>query len=174
MLKNLASICAALIIAAGLFSSSAQAQRGQGSSGGGHVGGGGGHVGGGGGHVGGAGMGGVSGARVGGFGGGRIGGPGPASRGNAYSGAGRYPQQVYRHDGRRHRRHWDGHRYRYRYGYYYGGFWPYWDWGWSEWPYYYDDSNYDSAVAYCIRHFKSYDPVSRTYLGYDGHRHSCP
>lgn len=28
--------------------------------------------------------------------------------------------------------------------------------------------------AYCIRRFKSYDPASGTYLGYDGLRHSCP
>ena len=31
-----------------------------------------------------------------------------------------------------------------------------------------------SAVAYCARRFKSYDPASGTYLGYDGLRHSCP
>ena len=31
-----------------------------------------------------------------------------------------------------------------------------------------------SAVAYCEAHFKSYDPASGTYLGYDGIRHSCP
>ena len=29
-------------------------------------------------------------------------------------------------------------------------------------------------VAYCARRFKSYDPASGTYLGYDGLRHSCP
>lgn len=28
--------------------------------------------------------------------------------------------------------------------------------------------------AYCIRRFKSYDPASGTYLGYDGLRHPCP
>lgn len=33
---------------------------------------------------------------------------------------------------------------------------------------------YDSAMAYCMRRFRSYDPYSRTYLGYDGYRHSCP
>jgi hypothetical protein len=32
----------------------------------------------------------------------------------------------------------------------------------------------DSAVAYCERHYRSYDPASGTYLGYDGHRHPCP
>jgi hypothetical protein len=31
-----------------------------------------------------------------------------------------------------------------------------------------------SAVAYCEQRFRSYDPVSGTYLGYDGYRHPCP
>ena len=52
--------------------------------------------------------------------------------------------------------------------YYYGG------------PYYYPDADYAyepvpaEAVAYCMRRFKSYDPGSGTYLGYDGYRHPCP
>jgi hypothetical protein len=29
-------------------------------------------------------------------------------------------------------------------------------------------------VAYCQAHFRSYDPSSGTYLGYDGMRHPCP
>ena len=29
-------------------------------------------------------------------------------------------------------------------------------------------------VAYCMSRFKSYDPASGTYLGYDGYRHPCP
>ena len=33
---------------------------------------------------------------------------------------------------------------------------------------------YGGSVAYCMRRFKSYDPVSMTYLGYDGYRHPCP
>ena len=32
----------------------------------------------------------------------------------------------------------------------------------------------DAAIAYCMRRFKSYDPYSMTYLGYDGFRHRCP
>lgn len=36
-------------------------------------------------------------------------------------------------------------------------------------PYYYDD-----AISYCMNRFRSYDPYSRTYLGYDGYRHPCP
>ena len=30
------------------------------------------------------------------------------------------------------------------------------------------------AVAYCGQRFRSYDPYSSTYLGYDGLRHPCP
>jgi hypothetical protein len=30
------------------------------------------------------------------------------------------------------------------------------------------------AVAYCMQRFRSYDPGSGTYLGYDGARHPCP
>ena len=32
----------------------------------------------------------------------------------------------------------------------------------------------DDAVAYCQQRFRSYDPRSGTYLGYDGLRHPCP
>ncbi len=32
----------------------------------------------------------------------------------------------------------------------------------------------DDGVAYCMQTYKSYDPQSGTYLGYDGVRHSCP
>ncbi len=38
-------------------------------------------------------------------------------------------------------------------------------------PYYYDR---DDAVQYCLSRFRSYDPYSGTYLGYDGYRHPCP
>ena len=49
-------------------------------------------------------------------------------------------------------------------------------------PYYYDygyayaPAPYygSSAVSYCMSRFKSYDPGSGTYLGYDGYRHPCP
>lgn len=30
------------------------------------------------------------------------------------------------------------------------------------------------AHAYCAQRFRSYDPRSGTYLGYDGYRHPCP
>lgn len=32
----------------------------------------------------------------------------------------------------------------------------------------------DDAVAYCMSRYKSYDPRSGTFLGYDGYRHPCP
>ncbi len=49
-------------------------------------------------------------------------------------------------------------------------------------PYYgYDGPYYDApgygggnSVAYCMQRFRSYDPGSGTYLGFDGYRHSCP
>jgi hypothetical protein len=30
------------------------------------------------------------------------------------------------------------------------------------------------AVAYCMSRYRSYDPASGTFLGYDGLRHPCP
>jgi hypothetical protein len=32
----------------------------------------------------------------------------------------------------------------------------------------------DDQVAYCMQRFKSYDPRSGTYVGFDGQRHPCP
>jgi hypothetical protein len=32
----------------------------------------------------------------------------------------------------------------------------------------------DDAVGYCMQRYRSYDPASGTYLGYDGYRHPCP
>jgi len=32
----------------------------------------------------------------------------------------------------------------------------------------------DDAAGYCAARFRSYDPASGTYLGYDGLRHPCP
>ncbi|MCG2632095.1 BA14K family protein [Bradyrhizobium sp. WYCCWR 13023] len=52
---------------------------------------------------------------------------------------------------------------------------------------YYDDGYYDDSAsvavvpdtggdssAYCAQRYRSYDPASGTYLGYDGLRHPCP
>jgi hypothetical protein len=32
----------------------------------------------------------------------------------------------------------------------------------------------DQDIAYCAQRYRSYDPASGTYLGYDGLRHPCP
>ena len=40
--------------------------------------------------------------------------------------------------------------------------------------YYYDGPPPGDAGAYCMDRYKSYDPRSGTYLGYDGFRHPCP
>jgi hypothetical protein len=52
---------------------------------------------------------------------------------------------------------------------------------------YYDDGYYDTGAtvavvpggagadaSYCAQRYRSYDPASGTYLGYDGQRHPCP
>ena len=34
--------------------------------------------------------------------------------------------------------------------------------------------NNGDSIAYCEQTYRSYDPASGTYLGYDGFRHRCP
>lgn len=61
---------------------------------------------------------------------------------------------------------------------------PYGYYGYGYGPYYSGPTVYDEgpvyaapggdAEAYCMQRFKSYDPSSGTYLGYDGRRHPCP
>lgn len=92
---------------------------------------------------------------------------------------------------------WNGRPWRHRHS----GFWPgfaagaaigglgsyaYYGGGYYDDPYYYGDSYYDEptvavvpdsggdSVAYCAQRYRSYDPASGTYLGYDGLRHPCP
>jgi hypothetical protein len=63
---------------------------------------------------------------------------------------------------------------------YYGG--PSYDSYYYGDDYYYDDSPAVAVVpdtrgdsaAYCAQRYRSYDPASGTYLGYDGLRHPCP
>jgi hypothetical protein len=43
--------------------------------------------------------------------------------------------------------------------------------GFAPRPYY--PEYYNSQQAYCMSRFRSYDPYSRTYLGFDGYRHYC-
>jgi len=65
------------------------------------------------------------------------------------------------------------------------GFGPsYYDYGYDYGYYPYDDDAYayvapgpaveGDSVAYCQQRFRSYDPSTGTYLGYDGLRHPCP
>ena len=37
-----------------------------------------------------------------------------------------------------------------------------------------DPGGGDGSVAYCMQTYRSYDPQSGTYVGYDGLRHPCP
>jgi BA14K-like protein len=161
MLKNIASIGAALILAAAAFSGSAQAQRNAAARQAGP---------------------GVS-ARAGGgahFRGGRSGG------GTHFSGArrGGTPFAGARSGGAHFRApHYAGRSYGYRgrgwaglgYGAVLGGLLlaPY-ALGPGYYSYYYDELPPDDAVAYCIQRFKSYDLRTGTYLGFDGYRHPCP
>ena len=69
---------------------------------------------------------------------------------------------------------------------YYGGPDYYYDPGYGET--YYDNGTYDDGTtvavvpvapgggdaAYCAQRYRSYDPASATYLGFDGLRHTCP
>lgn len=84
--------------------------------------------------------------------------------------------------------HYHGPRYHYRYpgyNYYHGGFWypfPWWTiggyglgygYGWYDNGYYRPRSRVSSHVAWCLNRYRSYDPRSNTYMGYDGRRHIC-
>jgi len=73
----------------------------------------------------------------------------------------------------RYSRHYYGHRYRHRhhgYNYFYGGFWyanPWWLYD------SYESYNGGGHVQWCLNRYRSYDPGTDTYLGYDGLRHYC-
>ena len=64
---------------------------------------------------------------------------------------------------------WSG--YDYDYGYY--GSPGYYTYGYAAPPPYVTVEP-QRDVGYCMQRFKSYDPASGTYLGYDGARHPCP
>jgi BA14K-like protein len=55
-------------------------------------------------------------------------------------------------------------------GYDYGGYGP----GYDDNSYAYTAGPATADSGYCIQRYKSYDPASGTYLGYDGQRHPCP
>jgi len=57
--------------------------------------------------------------------------------------------------------------------YYYGG--PYYYGAPYYGPGYYPAPGYEGdGAAYCARRYRSYDPATGTFLGYDGVRHPCP
>jgi BA14K-like protein len=91
---------------------------------------------------------------------------------------------------------WWGPGYGYGYGYGYDGYYPSYayDPGYVTGPAYAYAPDYDQSYAYgagptyarpayaapgrddayCAQRYRSYDPASGTYLGFDGVRHSCP
>lgn len=86
----------------------------------------------------------------------------------------------YRYWGGNRHRYWDGGR-RYRgpgsgmylgFGFapYYDGYGPYYR-PYSYRPYYAESGN--AHVRWCLNRYRSYDPRSNSFLGYDGHRHRC-
>lgn len=98
----------------------------------------------------------------------------PAFTGQRWAGGGRHGHHW------RHGRHWRGPGLGFATGLALGSAWAYPGYGYYD-PYYadtyaYTDETYvgDDAVAYCSQRYKSYDPASGTYLGYDGQRHPCP
>lgn len=89
-------------------------------------------------------------------------------------------------DGWRHGRHFrrgfgPGVGFAFGYGYPYGYYDDLYAYSGDYYPAY-DDSYVDTAVieggddsvSACAARYRSYDPASRTYLGYDGQRHPCP
>ena len=115
---------------------------------------------------------------------------------------GHWSGRHYRHWGGRHygyNRNWYGRRYgwnrwnnswcRYgRCGYHHYGY-NYGNYGWyNPWPWfaagavlgvagsYYNNDYYGGSnahVRWCLNRYRSYDPRSDTYVGYDGYRHRC-
>lgn len=102
---------------------------------------------------------------------------GPRYTANNYRGNGNWQNGRRDHRGRHFAR---GFGFGFGVGSYYGG-------GYDGGPYAYDYGDYgdydvyggpdyaeNDAVQYCVQRFRSYDPQSGTYLGYDGKRHPCP
>lgn len=77
-------------------------------------------------------------------------------------------RRWYRH-GRRHRDHDHNH--------FYNGLWfavPFWLGAAALSADRYDDGGYGNGhVEYCLSRYRSYDPRTNTFMGYDGLRHEC-
>jgi hypothetical protein len=59
-------------------------------------------------------------------------------------------------------------------GYYYPSYGSYGYPGWNNAYAYAPDYGSGRDAGYCERHFRSYNPSTGMYLGYDGRHHSCP
>lgn len=66
-----------------------------------------------------------------------------------------------------------GSSYYYNDPYYYGDSYAYAD-DYADQDQYVSVEGNGDDTGYCAQRFKSYDPASGTYLGYDGQRHPCP
>ena len=88
--------------------------------------------------------------------------------------------------GDRHARRYDRHRHGYRYSHrrpgfdhYYGGYYyssPWWigpGIGFGITVPYVGYGSGSGHVQWCLNRYRSYDPASDTYMGYDGYRHRC-
>lgn len=88
----------------------------------------------------------------------------------------------------RYNKRWHGDRYRYRHGGYrhYRNGWYYNSPWWVAGPLIggallgayaaprvYSDNYGDGHVQYCLNRYRSYDPRTNTFMGYDGYRHEC-
>jgi hypothetical protein len=63
----------------------------------------------------------------------------------------------------------------YYYGYpYYGPYYAPGPYYYGPGPYYYAPGYAGDPVAYCMQRFRSYNPATGTYMGYDGRPHPCP
>lgn len=83
--------------------------------------------------------------------------------------------------------HWYGPRFPYRcpgYTYFYGGFWYPWPWWSNVWTFQvgenggYWNGGYSSGrgsrhVSWCMGRYRSYNPRTDSYTGYDGRQHRC-
>jgi len=92
----------------------------------------------------------------------------------------KYRKKTYKHKSTHHRysRRYHGHRYTHRrhgYGYYYGGYWyasPWWRGPGVVITV--PTHRYGSAhVRRCLNHYRSYNPRTDMFLGYDGRHHRC-
>jgi hypothetical protein len=89
-------------------------------------------------------------------------------------------QARHRHGHRyypRYSRHHHGHRYRYRrdgYSHFYGGYFYAWPW-WYNSLYYYPRRTYAYGAheRWCLNRYRSYNPRTDMFLGYDGRYRYC-